>query len=75
MSFVPIALAALAFAPLPARADPMQSVTLNVPLDITWRCYLSRHNSKKYCELSGYATSRGLKVETDNCRYAGSMKK
>ena len=34
----------------------------------TYWCYLSRHNSKNYCELSGYAKSRGLTVGTDNCQ-------
>lgn len=34
-------------------------------------CYLARHNSKNYCELSKYAQNRGLKVNTDNCQQYG----
>ncbi len=31
-------------------------------------CYLARHNSKAYCELSSFAKNRGLKVNTDDCQ-------
>jgi hypothetical protein len=35
-------------------------------------CYLARHNSKNYCELSKYAQGRGLKVTTDDCQQWGN---
>ncbi len=37
----------------------------------TYWCYLARHNSKNYCELSTYAQNRGLKVSTNDCQQWG----
>jgi len=38
----------------------------------TYWCYLARHNSKNYCELSKYAQNRGLKVSADECQQWGT---
>jgi hypothetical protein len=38
----------------------------------TYWCYLARHNSKNYCELSKYAQNRGLKVSTNDCQQWGT---
>lgn len=38
----------------------------------TYWCYLARHNSKNWCELSKYAQNRGLKVSADECQQWGT---